>query len=215
MIVSARCNFRWSRRFSASSCVTRGSTGRGIGPRRRPRISRSAPASRCRRQFVSSDEYNPSRRNRAPTSPGFLHASTSLEDAEPIRGGEAPPLDRRRHLRVRGGRAGRGHGAGTSCRPARAPFAPGPATTSISTASGMRVISPTLLAPTLISPRRLSHRLLAQGGRRTDAPSTRRTQRLNTTRRAHTARAIPAEQLSARGPLPVPPPAPDTVRSSR
>ena len=78
MIVSARCNFRWSRRFSVSSCFTRGSTGRGVGPRRRPRISRRAPASRCRRQFVSSDEYNPSRRNRAPTSPGFLHASACV-----------------------------------------------------------------------------------------------------------------------------------------
>ena len=43
-------------------------------------------------------------------------------------------------------------------------LAPGPATTSISTASGMRVISPTFPAPTLISPGRLSHRLLAQGG---------------------------------------------------
>ena len=78
MIVSARCNFRWSRRFSVSSCFTRGSTGRGVGPRRRPRISRRAPASRCRRQFVSSDEYRPSRRNSAPTSPGFLQASASL-----------------------------------------------------------------------------------------------------------------------------------------
>ena len=78
MIVSARCNVRWSRRFSVSSCFTRGSTGRGVGPRRRPRISRKAPASRCRRQFVSSDAYSPSRRNRAPTSPGFLQASACL-----------------------------------------------------------------------------------------------------------------------------------------
>ena len=38
------------------------------------------------------------------------------------------------------------------------------ATTSLSTASGMRVISPTSPAPTLISLGRLSHRLLAQGG---------------------------------------------------
>ena len=78
MIVSARCSFRWSRRFSVSSCLTRGSTGRGVGPRRRPRISRRAPAARCRRQFVSSDEYRPSRRNSAPTSPGFLQASASV-----------------------------------------------------------------------------------------------------------------------------------------
>ena len=106
MIVSARCNFRCSRRFSASSWVTRGSTGRGVGPRRRPRISRRAPASRCRRQFVRSDEYNPSRRNRAPTSPGF----SRVDGLRMRRGREAPPLDRRRHLRIRG--AGRGHGRG-------------------------------------------------------------------------------------------------------
>ncbi len=41
----------------------------------------------------------------------------------------------------------------------------GPAPTSTSTASGMRVISPTSPAPTLNSTGRLSHRLLAQGVR--------------------------------------------------
>ena len=40
----------------------------------------------------------------------------------------------------------------------------GPAPTSTSTASGMRVISPTSPAPTLNSTGRLSHKLLAQGG---------------------------------------------------
>ena len=88
MIVSARCSFRCSRRFSASSCFTRGSTGRGVGPRRRPRIACRAPASRCRRQFVKSDEYNPSRRSRAPTSPGRLHASTSLRMRSRYAGGK-------------------------------------------------------------------------------------------------------------------------------
>ena len=78
MIVSARCSFRCSRRCSASSCFTRGSTGRGLGPRRRPRMSCKAPCSRCRRQLVSKDEYNPSRRNRAPSSPGFLQASACV-----------------------------------------------------------------------------------------------------------------------------------------
>ncbi len=43
------------------------------------------------------------------------------------------------------------------------------ATTSNSTAFGMRVISRTLPAPTLISPGRLSHRLLAQRGREDEA----------------------------------------------
>ncbi len=50
----------------------------------------------------------------------------------------------------------------------RAPSTPDPATTSISTASGMRVISPTSPAPTLNSTGRLSHRLLAQGVLRND-----------------------------------------------
>ena len=51
----------------------------------------------------------------------------------------------------------------------RAPSVPSPATTSISTTSGMRVISLTSPAPTLISPGRLSHRLLAQGEARNRA----------------------------------------------
>ena len=161
MIVSARCSFRWSRRFSASSCFMRGSTGRG--PRRCPRISRSAPASRCRRQFVSSDEYNPSRRNRAPTSPGCLHASACLRMRNRY------SAEKRRRWTVAGtsGSGSDGRDVVTGPGPPaalRAPSAPGPATTSISTASGMRIISPTLPAPTLISPGRLSHRLLAQGG---------------------------------------------------
>ena len=54
--------------------------------------------------------------------------------------------------------------------PSGLPPPPAPATTSISTASGLRVISPPLPAPTLISPGRLSHRLLAQGVPR-NAPS--------------------------------------------
>ena len=78
MIVSARCSFRWSLRFSASNCFTRGSIGRGVGPRRRPRMSRRAPCSRCRRQFATCELYKPSRRSSAPSSPGRLHASACL-----------------------------------------------------------------------------------------------------------------------------------------
>ena len=78
MIVSARCSFRWSLRFSASNCFTRGSIGRGVGPRRRPRMSRRAPCSRCRRQFAKCELYKPSRRSSAPSSPGRLHASACL-----------------------------------------------------------------------------------------------------------------------------------------
>ena len=49
MIVSARWSLRWSRRFSASSCLTRGSTGCAWGQRFRARMPASAPRSRyCR-----------------------------------------------------------------------------------------------------------------------------------------------------------------------
>ena len=168
-MVSARWSFRCSRRFSTSSCCTRGSTGRACGPRRRPRISCSAPRSRCRRQFVSSDEYNPSRRNSAPTSPGFLHASACVRM-------------RSRYSAVKRRRSGFAgtSGSGTLARNVaagpkaavalRAPSASGPTPTptftSISTAGGMRFIHQTLPTPTLISPGRLSHRLLAQGASR-------------------------------------------------
>ena len=135
-----------------------------IGPRRRPRISRRAPASRCRRQFVRSDELQPLATQQGAHLAGFLARVDGLENAQPIRGREAPPLDRRRHLRVRGTGRQRGCGVAASGRPPgslhvvagsrppvalRAPSTPDPATTSISTASGMRVISPTSTAPTL------------------------------------------------------------------
>jgi len=48
-----------------------------FGPRFFDRSPASAPSSRCRRQAVSSDEYSPSRRSKAPISPGALHASAS------------------------------------------------------------------------------------------------------------------------------------------
>ena len=165
MIVSARCSFRCSRRFSASSCFTRGSTGLGLGPRRRPRMSCKAPCSRCRRQLVSKDEYNPSRRNRAPSSPGFLQASACVRMRSRYSAGK-----RRRWAFA--GTSGSGSVArdvteGPKAAVAlRAPFASAPSATSISTAAGMRVIHRTLPAPTLISPGRLSHGLLAQGDAR-------------------------------------------------
>ena len=158
-------SFRCSRRFSASSCFTRGSTGRGVGPRRRPRIACRAPASRCRRQFVKSDEYNLSRRSRAPTSPGRLHASTSLRMRSRYAGGKR----RRSTFAGTSGSGSLARDPVTGPGPPvalRAPSAPGPVIGSISTTSGMRVISPTFPAPTLISSGRLSHRLLAQGGTR-------------------------------------------------
>ena len=155
MIVSARCSFRCSRRFSASSCFTRGSTGLGLGPRRRPRMSCKAPCSRCRRQLVSKDEYNPSRRNRAPSSPGFLQASACVRMRSRYSAGK-----RRRWAFA--GTSGSGSVArdvteGPKAAVAlRAPSASAPSATSISTAAGMRVIHRTLPAPTLISPGRLA-----------------------------------------------------------
>ena len=162
MIVSARWSFRCSRRFSLSSCFTRGSISRGFGPRRRARISWSAPCSRCRRQLVSSDEYNPSRRSSAPSSPGFLQASACVRMRSRYSAGK-----RRRWTFA--GTSGSGSAArdeaGESKAPValRAPSASASPATSISTPAGMRIIHRTLPAPTLISPGRLSHRLLAQG----------------------------------------------------
>ena len=45
------------------------------------RARRSAPRSRCWRQVIRCELYNPSRRSNAPSSPGFLHASASLSIA--------------------------------------------------------------------------------------------------------------------------------------
>ena len=125
-------------------------------------VSCKAPCSRCRRQLVSKDEYNPSRRNSAPSSPGFLQASACVRMRSRYSAGK-----RRRWAFA--GTSGSGSVArdvteGPKAAVAlRAPSASAPSATSISTAAGMRVIHRTLPAPTLISPGRLSHGLLAQG----------------------------------------------------
>ena len=125
-------------------------------------MSCQAPCSRCRRQLVSKDEYNPSRRNRAPSSPGFLQASACVRMRSRYSAGK-----RRRWAFA--GTSGSGSVArdvteGPKAAVAlRAPSASAPSATSISTAAGMRVIHRTLPAPTLTSPGRLSHGLLAQG----------------------------------------------------
>src|SRR5712691_12628764 len=162
MIVSTRASLRCRRRFSTSSCFTRGSTGLGAGPRLRARPATSSPCSRWRRQCTKCELYKPSRRNSAPKAPRFLHASASLRM-------------RRRYSAVNcrrwtfAGTSGSGADArdvvGGAKAPValRAPSASAPPTTSISTPAGMRIIHRTLPAPTLISPERLSHRLLAQG----------------------------------------------------
>ena len=82
MIVSACSSCRRSCMTSRSSRLTRGSTGFGFGPRFLDRRLASAPASRCRRQADSNDEYSPSRRSRAPTSPGAFPLPVQRQSAE-------------------------------------------------------------------------------------------------------------------------------------
>ena len=113
-------------------------------------------------QQIGNPGYNPSRRNRAPSSPGFLQASACVRMRSRYSAGK-----RRRWAFA--GTSGSGSVArdvteGPKAAVAlRAPSASAPSATSISTAAGMRVIHRTLPAPTLISPGRLSHGLLAQG----------------------------------------------------
>ncbi len=67
---SSSASARSAGRRSAAISASRGST------RGRPNAS-SAPASRARRHSVKIDDYKPSRRSNAPTSPGRVHASAS------------------------------------------------------------------------------------------------------------------------------------------
>ena len=46
-------------------------------PRFAEPIPANSPASCCRRQVRRLEEYNPSRRSKAPNSPGFVHRSAS------------------------------------------------------------------------------------------------------------------------------------------
>ena len=64
----------------------------------RPRLALPPPVRQQRRV----QPFPPQQR---PHLVGLLTGVGLLEDAEPIFCGEAPSLDRRRHLRVRGGRA--------------------------------------------------------------------------------------------------------------
>ena len=70
---SDRAMSRSRRSFTTSTASALG----GRGPRCRGSSAPSAPASRCTRHFPRCELYRPSRRNRAPTSPGFKHASAS------------------------------------------------------------------------------------------------------------------------------------------
>ena len=80
MIASACWSRCCNRVFSRSSSCTRRASGCGGAPRR-PRFfgasPANAPCSRCRRHSVRCEEYNPSRRSRAPISPGTAQTSAS------------------------------------------------------------------------------------------------------------------------------------------
>ena len=71
-IVSTRARRRWSRAFSRSSSLTRGSSAFAFRPRFLDVIPTLAISSRWRRQLDNCDEYKPSRRRRAATSPSPL-----------------------------------------------------------------------------------------------------------------------------------------------
>jgi len=79
---SARSARRCRRALSRSSSATFRSSGCGTfaaGPRFRGASPARAPLSRARRHSTRCDEYRPSRRSRAPISPGFVHASASAK----------------------------------------------------------------------------------------------------------------------------------------
>ena len=67
-----RAKRRWSRAISRSSSLTRGSSAFALRPRFLDVIPTLAISSRWRRQLDNCDEYKPSRRRRAATSPSPL-----------------------------------------------------------------------------------------------------------------------------------------------
>src|SRR5262245_4951091 len=71
-VISASC------RSSSAIRRSRASTGVGLRPRFFGARAASSPRARARRHITKCDEYNPSRRNSAPTAPDVAHASASL-----------------------------------------------------------------------------------------------------------------------------------------
>src|SRR5262249_43781667 len=65
-------------RSSSAIFRSRGSTGVGLRPRVLGVSPASSPRARARRHSTRWEEYNPSRRSRAPMAPGVVHASASL-----------------------------------------------------------------------------------------------------------------------------------------
>ncbi len=76
-IVSTRARRCFNRAFSRSSSLTRGSSAFAFRPRFLDVNPALAILSRWRRQLERCDEYSPSRRRRAATSPSPLQASAS------------------------------------------------------------------------------------------------------------------------------------------
>ena len=74
----------------------------GAGPRFFRVRPPSSPVRRCARQVVRFEEYNPSRRSRAPIVPGSLQASASRKIYQLVLGGEAPPGGLGQHLDLDG-----------------------------------------------------------------------------------------------------------------
>src|SRR5439155_24416349 len=74
---SARCFHRTISRSCSAIFLSRGSGGVAFGPRGFGASPASSPRSRAARQVVRCEEYNPSRRSSAPSSPGFVQRSAS------------------------------------------------------------------------------------------------------------------------------------------
>jgi len=115
MIVSAWSNCSRRRAFSPSSSATRRSCALGgcaLRPRLRGVSPASSPASRWRRHVVRFDEYRPSRRSSAPSSPG-VSAIGLLNDRALVLRREPPPRGLLGHLRIGPRPVGRPHGSGS------------------------------------------------------------------------------------------------------
>ena len=165
MIVSARCSFRWSLRFSAFQLLhTRVDRTWGRAAPTSPHVPAGRPAHAAGASSLSASYTSLLGAAAPPARQAGLHASACLR--MPSR---YSAVNRRRWAIA--GTSGSGAVAAdvavgpTAPVALRAPSAFGPTTTSISTAGGMRFIHQTLPAPTLISIGRLSHRSLAQGAR--------------------------------------------------
>src|SRR3990170_4683332 len=76
MMASACPSLRLRRSFSRRSWASSAAWGSGLRPRRRGARPFNWPASRWRRHLLRCEEYNPSRRKRAPCSP-LAHCSAS------------------------------------------------------------------------------------------------------------------------------------------